>query len=69
MAEKMIEIFDIVTRMAGLKGRMKLAERTGISRVKAQEISDAPDTLAKFKKEASEILGQDIVPLMQTEKK
>jgi hypothetical protein len=69
MAEKMIEIYDVVTRLAGFKGRMRLAVRTGISRVRALEIADAPDKVTKFKKEASEIVGRDITELMESEKR
>lgn len=54
------EIYKIVTDKAGFKGRMRLAVRTGISRTRAEEMADTPEIIAKFKKEADEILGQDI---------
>ncbi len=69
MAEKLVEIYEIVTRLAGFKGRMRLAVRTGVSRVKAQEIADTSDRISKFKKEASEIIGQDIAEIMGSEMK
>lgn len=69
MAEKMVEIYELVTRMAGLEGRMKLAEKTGISRTKAMEMADAPDKLTKLRKEASEILGRDIAELLGPDKR
>ncbi len=69
MAEKLVEIYEVVTRLSGLKGRMRLAVRTGISRTKAQETADAPDKVAKFKKEASEILGKDVSEYLESEKR
>lgn len=54
------EIYKLVTDKAGFKGRMRLAVRTGVSRTKAEEMADSPEIIAKFKKEADEILGQDI---------
>jgi hypothetical protein len=54
------EIYKIVTDKAGFKGRMRLAVRTGVSRTRAEEMPDTPEIISKFKKEADEILGQDI---------
>jgi hypothetical protein len=65
MAEKIIKIYDIVTKFAGLEGRMKLAVKTGVSRTQAAEIEDTPDKLAEFAKEASDIIGRDISELVE----
>lgn len=54
------EIYKIVTDKAGFKGRMRLAVRTGVSRTRAEEMADSPEIIAKFKKEADEIIGQDV---------
>ncbi len=69
MAEKIVEIYEVVTRLAGFKGRMRLAVRTGISRTRAQETADSPDKVSKFKKEASEILGRDVSEFLESEKR
>ncbi|MCW1299611.1 MAG: hypothetical protein QXD02_04810 [Candidatus Parvarchaeum sp.] len=60
MAETLLAIFKIIEDKTGFKGRMRLAVMTGINRVKASEIPDDPKTVDKFKRAASEILGQDI---------
>ena len=64
MGKILIDIYDIVTARAGFQGRMRLAVRTGVPRVKAQEIEDLPEIVDKFKQEASEILRTDIGPLL-----
>ena len=53
-------IYRVVTQKAGFKGRTELAVRTGISRTKASQVEDNADIIAKFKKVADEIVGQDI---------
>jgi hypothetical protein len=68
MGTTLDQIYKIVTEKAGFKGRMRLAVRTGISRTKAAEMADTPEIITKFKKEADEILGQDIF-LRKEEKK
>lgn len=60
MGKKIAQIFDIVTTKKGFDGRMRLAEQCGISRNKALEIEDAPETINTVKKEASAIIGEDI---------
>jgi len=54
------QIYQVVTRKAGFKGRMRLAVRTGISRVRASQMADESDVNMKFKTAADEIVGQDI---------
>jgi hypothetical protein len=60
MGATLVEMYKIVTDKAGFKGRMRLAVRTGVSKVKAAQIEDTPETIAKFKMAADEIVGQDI---------
>lgn len=60
MGATLVEIYNIVTDKAGYKGRMRLAVRTGISRIKASQIEDSPENITKLKTAADEIIGQDI---------
>ena len=60
MGATLDKIYKVVTDKAGFKGRMRLAVRTGISRTKAMQMEDSPEVITKFKKEADEIVGQDI---------
>ena len=60
MGNTLEEIYKIVTEKAGFKGRMRLAVRTGISRVKAAQIDESPEIISRFKSAADEILGKDI---------
>lgn len=60
MGDKLNEIYEIVTKKAGNKGRLRLAEKTGIPRVKAVQEEDTPELIDTFKKAASEILGENI---------
>lgn len=60
MGATLIEMYSIVTDKAGFKGRMRLAVKTGVSRVKAAQVEDKPEIIAKFKLAADEIVGADI---------
>jgi hypothetical protein len=60
MGATLVEIYKIVTDKAGFKGRMRLAVRTGISKIKASQIDDSPENITRLKTEADEIVGQDI---------
>jgi len=60
MGAKLDEIYEIVTKKAGFKGRLRLAVKTGIPRVKAVQEEDTPELVATFKEAASEILGKNI---------
>jgi hypothetical protein len=64
MGVKLEELYDLVTQKAGFKGRMQLAVRTGMSKVKAAEAEDTDKLLKQFKAEASEIIGQNIDELL-----
>lgn len=60
MGATLEKIYQVVTNKAGFKGRMRLAVRTGVSRIRAIQIEDTSEIVAKFKEAADEIVGQDI---------
>jgi hypothetical protein len=64
MGAKLQQVYDLVTQKTGFKGRMRLAVRTGVSKVKAAEMEDTDKILKKFKAEASEIIGQNVDELL-----
>ena len=64
MGAKLVEIYDLVTQKAGTNGRMLLAEKTGVSKVKAADMEDDDKVLKKIKTAASEIIGQDVDELL-----
>ena len=64
MGAKLQEIYDLVTKKAGFKGRMRLAVRTGVSRIKAAEMDDTDKIIKKFKNAAGEIIGHDVNELL-----
>lgn len=59
MGEKLVRIFEIVTEQSGLKGRMELATRTGISLIQAAQIKDTDEIVKKMKETASSILNKN----------
>ncbi|PKN34070.1 MAG: hypothetical protein CVU61_09905 [Deltaproteobacteria bacterium HGW-Deltaproteobacteria-19] len=58
MGEKMVRIFEIVMEQAGLKGRMELATRTGISQTMASQMKDTEELVKKLKENANLILDR-----------
>ncbi|MGV8079798.1 MAG: hypothetical protein AB2L22_07040 [Syntrophales bacterium] len=58
MGEKMVRIFEIVMEQAGLKGRMELATRTGISQTMAAQMKDTEELVKKLKENANLILDR-----------
>jgi hypothetical protein len=64
MGDILVKMYDIVTNKAGFDGRLKFAEKIGIPKTKAAEVEDTSELVAKGKKAASEILGQDIDTLL-----
>ncbi len=58
MGEKMVRIFEIVMEQAGLKGRMELATRTGISQSMAAQVKDTEEMVKKLKETANLILDR-----------
>lgn len=65
MAEKLNNIFKIVEEKGGLKARMRLALKTGISKTRALELPDDIEIINKLKDAASEILGINIDNLLK----
>ena len=59
MGEKLIRIFEIVSEQAGLKGRMELATRTGISLNRATQMPDTDELVKRMKQMASSILDKN----------
>lgn len=59
MGEKMVRIFEIVMEQSGLKGRMELATRTGISLIQAAQVKDTDEIVKKMKEAASSILNKN----------
>lgn len=60
MGKKIARIFDIVTEKKGFDGRMKLAERCGVPKSKSLELEDTAELMTIFRKEASNIIGEDV---------
>jgi hypothetical protein len=58
MGEKMAHIFELVTEQAGLRGRLELAGKTGISLKEALAVRDSEELLAKLRVAANEILNR-----------
>ena len=69
MGAKLLEIYEIVTKKAGFKGRMRLAVRTGISRTRAAGMSDDKKTVTQFKRAAVAIIGRSINDLLEGDEK
>jgi hypothetical protein len=59
MGEKLVRIFEIVQEQAGLKGRMELATRTGISLNRAMQMRDTDELVKRMKDTASSILEKN----------
>jgi hypothetical protein len=64
MGEKLEKIFEIVAQKAGLNARMELASKSGISKAKAHEIPDTDEAINKLKGLASDLIGENIDPLL-----
>ena len=59
MGEKLVRIFEIVMEQAGLRGRMELATRTGISLNRAAQMKDTDELVKRTKEMASSILDKN----------
>ncbi len=64
MGTKLIKIYDIVTQKSGYEGRVKLAQQLGVPRSEAAKIEDTEEIIYKFKKAASELIGESIDKLI-----
>ena len=59
MGEKLVRIFEIVNEQAGLRGRMELATRTGISLNRATQMKDTDELVKRMKEMASSVLEKN----------
>ena len=60
MGEKLVKLYEIVTEKGGLEARMELAKRSGVPKSKAEQVDDKEEFVEKFKRLATEIIGQDV---------
>jgi hypothetical protein len=60
MGEVLKKIYEIVEHKAGLQARIKLVQRTGISKDKAAMVEEDEEMIKGFKALAREITGIDI---------
>jgi hypothetical protein len=60
MGEVLKKIYEIVEQKAGLQARIKLVQRTGISKEKAVMVTEDEEMIKGFKALAREITGMDI---------
>jgi len=65
MGEVLKKIYEIVEHKAGLQARIKLVQRTGISKDKAAMVEEDEEMIKGFKTLAREITGIDIDHLQQ----
>ncbi|MFB3925064.1 MAG: hypothetical protein ACE14T_03340 [Syntrophales bacterium] len=59
MGEKLVRIFEIVTEQTGLKGRLELASKTGISMKEAMALRDTEEIISKLKAVANDIINKN----------
>ncbi len=59
MGDKLVRIFEIVMEQAGLRGRMELATRTGISLIRATQMKDSDEIVKRVKEVAISILDKN----------
>ena len=60
MGEKLVRIFEIVTERAGYKGRLELANKSGMTMTQAAGMQDTDELVKKLKATASEIIDKGL---------
>ena len=60
MGDVLKKIYEIVEHKAGLQARIKLVQRTGISKDKAAMVEEDEEMIKGFKALAREVTGIDI---------
>jgi hypothetical protein len=65
MGKLLERIYLIVEEKAGIPGRIKLAQETGLPQQQAASIRDKADLVRRSKKAATKILGQEIDDLLR----
>lgn len=63
MGTKLKKYYELVQAKEGIKGKMRLAMKTGISSDKAETTPDSDENLKTFYEAAKEIAGADIPSL------
>jgi hypothetical protein len=58
-------MYDAITQKAGYEGRLKFAEKVGVSKNKAPELEDTLELIEKWKIVAKSIIGEDIGPYIK----
>jgi predicted sulfurtransferase len=64
MGEIMVRIFEAVTERAGLKGRIELATKSGMSQKMAAQMKDTEELVNKLKENANLILDRSNLNLI-----
>ncbi|TFG78693.1 MAG: hypothetical protein E4H23_07310 [Chrysiogenales bacterium] len=65
MGKILEQIYKIVEAKGGLPGRVKLAQKTGVSKQQATFDRDKAAVVKRFKRAATEILETDIEELLK----
>lgn len=60
MGSRLVTIYKIVEKHGGLRGRMRLAVKSGLSMKQAEAIEDKTEYFERMKKITEEILGKSI---------
>ena len=63
MGEKLKKYYELVQAKEGIKGKMRLAIKTGVSSNAAEEAPDSDENLKLFFEAAQEIMGPDFAEL------
>ncbi len=60
MAEKMVKYHQFVKEKAGKEGMMRLAMKTCVASIIANDMPDSPEHIQRFQQAVKEITGQDV---------
>ncbi|HBH86721.1 MAG TPA: hypothetical protein DDY17_03840 [Syntrophaceae bacterium] len=59
MGEKLVRIFEILTEQTGFRGRLALANKTGISMTQAAEMNDTDVLVKKIEAAAIDVIDNN----------
>ena len=65
MGDILVKMYEVITQKAGYEGRLKFAEKVGVSKNKAPELEDSLELIEKWKIVAKNIIGEDIDPYLK----
>ena len=68
MGEVLKKIYEVVERKAGLQARIKMVQRTGVTKDKAAMVNEDEEMIKGFKALAREVTGIDIDQHLQPSK-